>query len=96
MSDILKTMRISAAGMQTQGVRLRVIAENIANANSTQTPEGGPYRRRQVVFQAAYEPSLYDRRLPYDLPLLPAPTPEDEAWVRQQLRKFEPLSGGSP
>lgn len=43
----------------------------------------------QSVFQAAYEPSLYDRRLPYDQPLLPALPPEDEAWVRQQLRDFK-------
>ena len=39
----------------------------------------------QAVFHAAYEPSLYDRRLPYEQPLLPALPPEDEAWVRQRL-----------
>jgi len=32
-----------------------IVAENIANAESTRTPEGGPYRRRQVVFQASPE-----------------------------------------
>lgn len=46
----------------------------------------------QSVFQAAYESSLYDRRLPYDQPLLPALPPEDEAWIRQQLREFEASS----
>jgi hypothetical protein len=39
----------------------------------------------QSVFRAAYEPSLFDRRLPYEQPLLPALPPEDEAWVRQRL-----------
>jgi hypothetical protein len=39
----------------------------------------------QGVFRAAYEPSLYDRRLPYEQPLLPPLRPEDEAWVRQRL-----------
>ncbi len=39
----------------------------------------------QSVFRAAYEPSLYDRRLPYEQPLLPTLPPEDEAWVRQRL-----------
>lgn len=43
----------------------------------------------QSVFHAAYEPSLYHRRLPYDQPLLPALPPADEAWVRQRLHEFE-------
>ena len=39
----------------------------------------------QAAFRAAYEPSLYDRRLPYEQPLLPPLRPEDESWVRQRL-----------
>jgi hypothetical protein len=45
----------------------------------------------QAVFRAAYEPSLYDRRLPYEQPLLPALPAEDEAWVRQRLLEGLPL-----
>lgn len=56
MTDILETMRISAAGMKTQGVRLRVIAENIANANSLPTSPGDePYRRKSVTFKNALD-----------------------------------------
>ncbi len=51
-SDLLSSMHISASGMSAQRTRMDVIAENIANAESTHTAEGGPYRRRQVVFQA--------------------------------------------
>ncbi|MGY8991938.1 MAG: flagellar basal body rod protein FlgC [Rhodospirillales bacterium] len=52
MADLLKTMAISAAGMKVQGARLRVIAENIANANSlAQTPDGTPYRRKVIIFK---------------------------------------------
>jgi flagellar basal-body rod protein FlgC len=51
-NDLLSSMHISAAGMTAQRTRMDVIAENIANAESTHTREGGPYRRRQVVFQA--------------------------------------------
>ena len=51
-SDLLNSMHISAAGMAAQRTRMDVVAENIANADSTHTPEGGPYRRRQVVFQS--------------------------------------------
>jgi flagellar basal-body rod protein FlgC len=49
MSDVLQ---ISAAGMRAQGERLRVVAENIANAEATATTPGGqPYRRKMVIFQ---------------------------------------------
>ncbi|MBR0656393.1 flagellar basal body rod protein FlgC [Plastoroseomonas arctica] len=49
--DIESALRISAAGMNVQGTRLRVVAENLANRDSTgQTPGGDPYRRRTVTF----------------------------------------------
>ncbi len=49
--DLLKALNISAAGLKAQGTRLRVIAENLANADSTaQRPGGEPYRRRVVTF----------------------------------------------
>ena len=44
--------QISGGGMSAQRFRLNVIASNLANQNTTRTPEGGPYRRRDVVFQA--------------------------------------------
>lgn len=52
MEDLMKTMRLSAAGMKAQGTRLRVISENIANADSLPTEPGKqPYRRRVVTFK---------------------------------------------
>ena len=51
MTDLSKSMNISAAGMKAQGTRLRVISENIANAGSTGlTPNDEPYRRKLVTF----------------------------------------------
>ncbi len=51
MSDLMKSMSISAAGMKAQGTRLRIISENMANAGSTAlTPDGDPYRRKLVTF----------------------------------------------
>jgi len=44
-------MRTSATGMSAERIRMDVIADNIANVNTTKTPEGGPYRRRQVLFE---------------------------------------------
>lgn len=50
--DLYKAMTVSAAGMKAQGTRLKVIAENIANANTTaETPGDMPYRRKVVTFQ---------------------------------------------
>ena len=49
--DLLESLHISAAGLQSQGTRLRTIAENVANADSTaQVPGGEPYRRKVVTF----------------------------------------------
>ncbi|RLB72323.1 MAG: flagellar basal body rod protein FlgC [Deltaproteobacteria bacterium] len=50
-------MGISAGGMSAQRFRLNVIASNLANQNTTRTPEGGPYRRRDVVFATALSES---------------------------------------
>ena len=52
MDDLLKTFAISGAGMRVQGERLRVISQNIANADSLpQDPNGKPYRRQTVTFR---------------------------------------------
>jgi len=46
------TLFISASGMKAQGARMRVLAENVANANSLpKTPEGEPYRRKIITFE---------------------------------------------
>ncbi|MHA1601208.1 MAG: flagellar basal body rod protein FlgC [Alphaproteobacteria bacterium] len=59
MSDLMKSMSISAAGMKAQGTRLRVISENMANANSTaQSPDGDPYRRKLVTFGVVLDREL--------------------------------------
>jgi flagellar basal-body rod protein FlgC len=46
---------ISASGMSAERLRMEVVANNIANANSTQSADGGPYRRQQVMFSAALD-----------------------------------------
>ncbi len=49
--DLDRALRISAAGMQAQSTRLRVVAENLANRDSTgETPGADPYRRKTVTF----------------------------------------------
>jgi flagellar basal-body rod protein FlgC len=51
MSEMFMPLKISATALLAQKVRLNVIASNIANSSSTQTPQGGPYRRKDVVFK---------------------------------------------
>lgn len=49
--DLEQSLTISSAGLRAQGTRLRVIAENLANADSTaRSPGGEPYRRKVVSF----------------------------------------------
>lgn len=52
MSDIFSAMEVSALGMKAQGTRLRVISENIANADTAAgTPDEEPYRRQIITFE---------------------------------------------
>jgi len=57
--DLFASLSISASGMKAQGTRLRIISENIANADSTSTEPGGdPYRRKVVTFANMLDRSL--------------------------------------
>lgn len=48
----LKGLQISSSGLSAERLRLNVLSSNIANANVTKTDEGGPYRRKDVIFTA--------------------------------------------
>jgi flagellar basal-body rod protein FlgC len=66
--NILNALGVSASGLAAQRARMDVVAENLANVDSTQTPAGGPYRRRQVTLAQIDEPvfalALRDAALP--------------------------------
>ncbi len=50
--DLLKALNISTAGLKAQSSRIRVIAENLANSDTTaSSPEGTPYRRKTIMFK---------------------------------------------
>ncbi len=62
--DLDRALRISAAGMQAQATRLRVVAENLANADSTgTTPGADPYRRKTVTFTNRLDRALGAQRV---------------------------------
>jgi len=50
--DLFSALKVSSSGMSLQRTRMNVISSNMANINTTRTPEGGPYRRKEVVAQA--------------------------------------------
>ena len=59
MDDITTAMQISAAGMRAQSGRIRIVAENLANANSTgDAPGVDPYRRQVPVFSTYIDRAL--------------------------------------
>jgi len=67
--SIFSTLDIAASGMTAQRLRQDVIANNIANANTTRTPEGTPFRRHLVVFEprpTPRTPQVKSPGLPYD------------------------------
>lgn len=73
MGDFLNSLRISASGLHAQSARMRVIAENIANADSAgKTPDEDPYRRKIPTFKAEFDKELGGNkvsigRMAYDL-----------------------------
>jgi flagellar basal-body rod protein FlgC len=50
--DLFKIFSVSGSGMAAQRSRMTVVAGNLANSETTRTPDGGPYRRRDIIFKA--------------------------------------------
>jgi flagellar basal-body rod protein FlgC len=51
--SLFTAISISASGMEAQRTRAEIITENLANSDTTRTPEGGPYRRKDAVFSTS-------------------------------------------
>ena len=51
--SLFSAISVGASGMAAQRTRAELLVENLANAETTRTPEGGPYRRKDVVFQSS-------------------------------------------
>ncbi len=52
MDNFFSGFRVSGSGLSAQRTRLNTISSNIANINTTRTNEGGPYKKKDVIFQA--------------------------------------------
>lgn len=60
MSGLFSAMDVSASALTAQRRRLELLVTNLANAQTTRTPEGGPYRRKDVVFASKPVQSFRD------------------------------------
>jgi flagellar basal-body rod protein FlgC len=65
--SLLSALGVSASGMSAQRARTELLVENLANSDTTRTPEGGPYRRKDAVFtsdpSASQFSSLFESEL---------------------------------
>lgn len=76
--NLFGAMEVSGSALEAERIRAEVVAANMANAETTRTPEGGPYLRRHVVFTAA-SPS-FSSQLAGQIPGLPSLSPEGGAF----------------
>jgi flagellar basal-body rod protein FlgC len=57
--SLFSSLQVSASGMEAERARAELLVENMANAETTRTPEGGPYRRKDVVFSSDVQESPF-------------------------------------
>lgn len=57
--DFFTSLDISASAMTAERTRMNLISSNLANANSTRTAEGGPYKRKDAVFKSSPLPGSF-------------------------------------
>jgi flagellar basal-body rod protein FlgC len=61
--DFFSAMNISSSALTAERTRMNLISGNLANASTTRTPEGGPYKRKDAVFSATPVQSPFSRAL---------------------------------
>jgi flagellar basal-body rod protein FlgC len=65
--SLFSVLSIGASGMAAQRARAELLVENMANAETTRTPEGGPYRRKDAVFESSPVSSPFSSMLDAEL-----------------------------
>ncbi len=76
--NFLSSFDINGYGLSAQRFRVNIINSNIANANTTRTDEGGPYRRREVVLKAFDFNEMLNQQLSENNNMLKYEDPLDE------------------
>ena len=57
--SLFSSLQVSSSGMSAQRTRAELLVENMANSETTRTPDGGPYRRKDVVFSSQMQASPF-------------------------------------
>src|SRR5216683_1719486 len=57
--SLLSALSVSASGLTAQRTRAELLVENLANAETTRTPDGGPYRRKDAIFSSSPQGSPF-------------------------------------
>src|SRR5271163_154806 len=57
--SLFSSLQVSASGMSAQRARAELLVENMANSETTRTPDGGPYRRKDAVFSTDQQTSAF-------------------------------------
>ncbi len=93
MADFMSGLRLSSSGMTAQRMRMNTISSNIANVNTTRTPEGGPYRRKDIVFEAMPDAKNFGEILGVNSPeeqLQRVQVTDVQSDLKPPLLKYEP------
>jgi flagellar basal-body rod protein FlgC len=90
--DFMKSLDTSAAGLNAQRIRMNLISHNLANVSTTRTAEGGPYKRKDALFEtvepsADFKDALRNRMDAYLKQVQVSEIREDN---RPPIRKFDP------
>ncbi len=82
----LSNFDISGYGLSAQRFRMNIISSNIANANTTRTDEGGPYRRREVVFKAVDFDRALNNEINSENNMLEYENPLDDSFLQTDTK----------
>jgi flagellar basal-body rod protein FlgC len=90
--DFMKSLDASAAGLNAQRIRMNLISHNLANVNTTRTAEGGPYKRKDALFETVEPPADFREALRnrMDAYLRQVQVSEIREDNRPPIRKFDP------
>lgn len=93
--NFLDSLKTSATGLSAQRLRMNLISSNLANANTTKTADGGPYRRKDAVFKAEPQVPEFGKTLSDQMRLsgterVEVKVTEIRDDIRPPIQKFDP------
>jgi len=92
MAGVLQAIELSSKGLTVQRRKMNVVAENIANAETTQTAEGGPYQRKRVIVKEAKEAGTFDSYLHKAQTPLARTNPQHRTGMQVDVKKRDMMS----